>query len=952
MDLPTSFFNHDAQAGGFYPKSHVGIDVTRFAQRQNTLIEGIRGSGKTHVLKMIQRHCLETFEERRILPIYVSLAQISEHARKDPDEFRLRLYAYIVQRCLDTAQVYRSLFQRDSNLMDRAVQYILRLFRIPSASSPEALLSTIKQTTELLLFKLQFDLTSSSFRHLAEATTTKGSSSKATAGVRTPPIAASAVTSDARSTSMTAETEATMMYMGSRLVHHDAAGFIVEFLRQIQVILNLEHSLLLIDECSEASQSSQAEVFRLFKTIRGATPTLPQRDSCAFFVGTVYPRGETYYPTRETDGFAFEPGQDCTVEFLQWDETDLPTYTAFFEGMFLNRAREVLAFSGDFQSISNQLFDNREAFELASFAAHGIPRRFWELAKRAYDQGSGRITRNLVQIAIQEIANDHILGDKTITQRDTEFVNSLVSTLAKRNSDNREKNRARQQNPIPQNIYFAVDRRQAQDLRRLIMQGAIHDKSRTRTIRKPTRPEAVFALDMAVAYAFRVIPPKGFARVVSHDLPRCLPNDFDQAPTVSVERITPIPGAGKRRPAQKSTTPAKKPAPPYLTGVIESYNRASGGRILPDRGGPSLPFSSDTVDSRLKKSISIGDRVEFLTRRTKRGRLVALRVRGLRTKRRVHGIVKSFKPGQFGVLEVLDAGPDAFFVAKELRIAPGQEQREGDRVVFDLVNTPRGREAINIRAHTPTTAQLTPNLDEVAQYVVDLVRARPAPAPLAAVAFAIRNHFGDVAFNTQWFGYGSFKDLLFDLDLQTVDVLSTGSGFLYDPDVHGVPSEVEDAVGLPLGEPTSIPGLKDVAPTSEFSVLFPMIAPVALRVHRSTGTPLLLPEVYELIFREIANHINSHGYQRSATAKSTRDRCKEAGASVPRSHVNFVLRGLYFAGHRFRKGSEDPHTLARAFLANTMALSGKAKLQFTDEEIAALERWLQGSSVDKQGPSD
>jgi len=72
MELPNTFFNHDAQAGGFYPKSHVGIDVSRFGQHQNTLIEGIRGTGKTHVLKMISRYYLDNFERLKVLPISVN----------------------------------------------------------------------------------------------------------------------------------------------------------------------------------------------------------------------------------------------------------------------------------------------------------------------------------------------------------------------------------------------------------------------------------------------------------------------------------------------------------------------------------------------------------------------------------------------------------------------------------------------------------------------------------------------------------------------------------------------------------------------------------------------------------------------------------------------------------------------------------------------------------------
>jgi Cdc6-like AAA superfamily ATPase len=76
IELPHDFFNHNAQDGGFYPDSHVdyGILIENFGRRQNLIIEGIRGTGKTHILKMIEQYHLNNFQNTRILPIYVSLA--------------------------------------------------------------------------------------------------------------------------------------------------------------------------------------------------------------------------------------------------------------------------------------------------------------------------------------------------------------------------------------------------------------------------------------------------------------------------------------------------------------------------------------------------------------------------------------------------------------------------------------------------------------------------------------------------------------------------------------------------------------------------------------------------------------------------------------------------------------------------------------------------------------
>lgn len=82
IEISTNFFKHDAQAGGFFPSTHTnpGFDISKFIDKtgQNYLIEGIRGTGKTHILKMINETCLSTYDTNKILPIYVSLASVSE----------------------------------------------------------------------------------------------------------------------------------------------------------------------------------------------------------------------------------------------------------------------------------------------------------------------------------------------------------------------------------------------------------------------------------------------------------------------------------------------------------------------------------------------------------------------------------------------------------------------------------------------------------------------------------------------------------------------------------------------------------------------------------------------------------------------------------------------------------------------------------------------------------
>lgn len=65
VEIKMDFFKHDAQAGGFFPNTHAnpGFSIDKFLgdSGQNYLIEGIRGTGKTHILKMINQKCIDDF---------------------------------------------------------------------------------------------------------------------------------------------------------------------------------------------------------------------------------------------------------------------------------------------------------------------------------------------------------------------------------------------------------------------------------------------------------------------------------------------------------------------------------------------------------------------------------------------------------------------------------------------------------------------------------------------------------------------------------------------------------------------------------------------------------------------------------------------------------------------------------------------------------------------------
>ena len=84
---------------------------------------------------------------------------------------------------------------------------------------------------------------------------------------------------------------------------------------------------------------------------------------------------------------------------------------------------------------------------------------------------------------------------------------------------------------------------------------------------------------------------------------------------------------------------------------------------------------------------------------------------------------------------------------------------------FDVVQMTKGRQRTNISIQTLSPKPTSIELNEIANYSINYVRKSANPVPLASVAFQLRNYLGDSVDNTQWFGYGSFKNLLLQLDL-------------------------------------------------------------------------------------------------------------------------------------------------------------------------------------------
>ncbi len=222
-----------------------------------------------------------------------------------------------------------------------------------------------------------------------------------------------------------------------------------------------------------------------------------------------------------------------------------------------------------------------------------------------------------------------------------------------------------------------------------------------------------------------------------------------------------------------------------------------------------------------------------------------------------------------------------------------------------------------------------PQLDEVARFVTAQVLEADDPVHLAMLAHRLSQHFGDPVRAGGWQGAGSFKAFLERLDLGSLRISDVMPGLVYDPERHTVAE-------TPARE------------ILDWAEQAPELAAVARKVHDLTEVPYLPPATFDVLFDEIAREVNDKNYHLTHTSKAVRDSCNQRGFPVGRADVNFVLRGINFAGHPLGRAAEDgggaerPEKLARTFLLNVFTLCERAQLELASEEVPLVQAWIGG----------
>lgn len=493
--IPTNFFIHDAQST-FFPSTHInpGLDIDGIINSDglNILIQGIRGTGKTHILKMIATKCFENFSDIRVLPVYFSLSTLSWIDDNQIDRYKIHLCSSIVKEAILTIENNKKLIKPIKSEKD-SLKVLQQMFGLKN-NDVAGLLSDIKaKYTELME---GYTSTSSSIKDVMG----QDGESRFDSNLKTP-VKLEFGFSKKKSESYSHQ----VAISRENLQYKNAPDLLFGFFNSLKDLLGLRYVFLLLDECNIVDRNKQMEVFKLLKLIRSGSSQSPEKNT-VYFCASFYPPFATQYPsTSRGNDIDFQPGQDARPEYLQMNELSI-SYISFFKELTRRRLEHSLK-KNEIKDPITEIFAGEDAFLLSAYCSNGIPRRYLEILLQSYNSLKGRTREKMgpdekisfgdVNNAVSLVVSEQIRPRGALKRDDESLLDHVIHMILtkKRNSEG-------------SSIYFTVNKTQADKFTNLLLSGCIHDKGMTRyktDFKIPGFQGSIFMLDSAISYASEII---------------------------------------------------------------------------------------------------------------------------------------------------------------------------------------------------------------------------------------------------------------------------------------------------------------------------------------------------------------------------------------------------------------------------------------------------------------
>lgn len=267
------------------------------------------------------------------------------------------------------------------------------------------------------------------------------------------------------------------------------------------------------------------------------------------------------------------------------------------------------------------------------------------------------------------------------------------------------------------------------------------------------------------------------------------------------------------------------------------------------------------------------------------------------------------------------------FVRSGLGLADSQQTPHVAKPAASRADPARAAVAAKAVAHATAAGETNVDLGAVVQLIRAEVAKARRPVACGRLARSIIEQHGSLASDRA--GKGTFRKFLEGLDLVPLETeWPNGGGHVLDP-----------SVSMPQAEPVALAAKPGWGSCNH---LLPLIS----QVHTATDLPMLSSPEIRLLLDQLAADVAERPFLLTQTGKRVRDRCREAGESINRADVGFVLEGILLGGHAFGRGQDDAGTLGANFVASVFALCQREQPSLDDSQVAMLRERVSGCTVD------
>jgi hypothetical protein len=207
--------------------------------------------------------------------------------------------------------------------------------------------------------------------------------------------------------------------------------------------------------------------------------------------------------------------------------------------------------------------------------------------------------------------------------------------------------------------------------------------------------------------------------------------------------------------------------------------------------------------------------------------------------------------------------------------------------------------------------------------IKQLVEESQVPVPLPSVSQVLQREQGA---QSDWYGAGTLRDLLEELDLTPIVFSSAGAGYVYDPARH------------------QLPGQDDYE--AAFRQKSPELYDFARKINRLTDLPLLSPAEYTALLSLLVEEVKTNGYTRAKTPKIVEDQCDSEGLPISEAQIIFVVDAITKGGAALSSSSRwnsgfTLESLRAALIKSVVDMCRAAQAELGEEDMEMMDEWLQ-----------